>query len=157
MTYRFPAVLCSRVSFRLSVRLVVSRVILRGSTLYCFSHCPIRAYAVYMQFILQVTKGPRENRRVMDIDYDIILEQSRRLYGALPLRDTRTGHLESFQSIRSRMQTTSAIFHPSSHWLTTGWRPETLQKMESILLSIAFYFPDFALRRASALERAACV
>ena len=92
-----------RVSFRLSVRLVVSRVILRGSTLYCFSHCPIRAYAVYMQFILQVTKGPRENRRVMDIDYDIILEQSRRLYGALPLRDTRTGHLESFQSIRSRM------------------------------------------------------
>ena len=75
----------------------------------------------------------------MDIDYDIILEQSHRLYGALPLRDTRTGHLESFQ------------------WLTTGWRPETLQKMESILLSIAFYFPDFALRRASALERAACV
>ena len=46
MTYRFPAVLCSRVSFRLSVRLVVSRVILRGSTLYCFSHCPIRAYIV---------------------------------------------------------------------------------------------------------------
>ena len=46
MTYRFPAVLCSRVSFRLSVRLVVSRVILRGSTLYCFSHCPIRAYVV---------------------------------------------------------------------------------------------------------------
>ena len=40
MTYRFPAVLCSRVSFRLSVRLVVSRVILRGSTSYCFSHCP---------------------------------------------------------------------------------------------------------------------
>lgn len=31
------------------------------------------------------------------------------------------------------------------------------KKMESILLSIAFYFPDFALRRASALERAACV
>ena len=59
--------------------------------------------AVYMQFILQVTKGPRENRRVMDIDYDIILEQSHRLYGVLPLRDTRTGHLESFQSIRSRM------------------------------------------------------
>ena len=28
------------------VRLVVSRVILRGSTLYCFSHCPIRAYVV---------------------------------------------------------------------------------------------------------------
>ena len=59
--------------------------------------------AVYVQFILQVTKDPRENRRVMDIDYDIILEQSHRLYGVLPLRDTRTGHLESFQSIRSRM------------------------------------------------------
>ena len=50
MTYRFPAVLCSRVSFRLSVRLVVSRVILRGSTLYCFSHCPIRAYVVDADF-----------------------------------------------------------------------------------------------------------
>ena len=51
MTYRFPAVLCSRVSFRLSVRLVVSRVILRGSTSYCFSHCPIRAYVVQMVLI----------------------------------------------------------------------------------------------------------
>ena len=51
MTYRFPAVLCSRVSFRLSVRLVVSRVILRGSTSYCFSHCPIRAYIVNVALV----------------------------------------------------------------------------------------------------------
>ena len=51
MTYRFPAVLCSRVSFRLSVRPVVSRVILRGSTFYCFSHCPIRAYTVNVLFV----------------------------------------------------------------------------------------------------------
>ena len=36
-TYRFPAVLCSRVSFRLSVSQVDSRVILRG-------RCPIRAH-----------------------------------------------------------------------------------------------------------------
>lgn len=50
-TYRFPAVLCSRVSFRLSVRLVVSRVILRGSTSYCFSHCPIRAYKMNVEYI----------------------------------------------------------------------------------------------------------
>ena len=32
-------------------RLVVSRVILRGSTSYCFSHCPIRAYVVQMVLI----------------------------------------------------------------------------------------------------------
>ena len=31
-TYRFPAVLCSRVSFRLSVRQATSRVIMRNST-----------------------------------------------------------------------------------------------------------------------------
>lgn len=45
--------------------------------------------------------------------------------------------------------------------LPIGLQPDGVQKphkkMESILLSIAFYFPDFALRRASALERAACV
>ena len=38
-TYRFPAVLCSRVSFRLSVRQAVSRVIMRGSTI--FLHCKV--------------------------------------------------------------------------------------------------------------------
>ena len=50
MTYRFPAVPCSRVSFRLSVRLVVSCVILQGSTLCCSSHCPIRAYVEELIF-----------------------------------------------------------------------------------------------------------
>lgn len=43
-TYCFPAVLCSRASFRLSVRQVVFRVILRSSTLRCFTHCPIWAH-----------------------------------------------------------------------------------------------------------------
>ena len=38
-TYRFPAVLCSRVSFRLSVRQAASRVIMRGSTI--FLHCKV--------------------------------------------------------------------------------------------------------------------
>ena len=33
-TYRVPAVLCSRVSFRLSVRQAASRVIMRGSTIF---------------------------------------------------------------------------------------------------------------------------
>lgn len=44
MTYRFPAVLCSRFSFRLSVRQVVSRVILRGSPLRYTTQCPIWAH-----------------------------------------------------------------------------------------------------------------
>ena len=35
MTYRFPDVLCSRVSFRLSVSQVDSRVILRGRAFLC--------------------------------------------------------------------------------------------------------------------------
>ena len=44
MTYRFPAVLCSRFSFRLSVRQGVSRVILRGSPLRYTTQCPIWAH-----------------------------------------------------------------------------------------------------------------
>jgi len=39
-TYRFPAVLCSRVSFRLSVRQVVSPVIIGGSALFLLSTKP---------------------------------------------------------------------------------------------------------------------
>lgn len=39
MTFRFPDVLCSRVSFRLSVSQVDSRVILRGSTVNNFMRC----------------------------------------------------------------------------------------------------------------------
>ena len=46
MTYCFPAVLCSRFSFRLSVRQVVSRVILRGSALHYFAQRPIWAHGV---------------------------------------------------------------------------------------------------------------
>lgn len=46
MTYCFPAVLCSRFSFRLSVRQVVSRVILRGSALHYFAQRPIWAHCV---------------------------------------------------------------------------------------------------------------
>ena len=38
--------LCSRFSFRLSVRQVVSRVILRGSALHYFAQRPIWAHAV---------------------------------------------------------------------------------------------------------------
>ena len=38
-TYRVPAVLCSRVSFRLSVRQAASRVIMRGSTISL--HCKV--------------------------------------------------------------------------------------------------------------------
>ena len=39
--------LCSRFSFRLSVRQVVSRVILRGSALHYFAQRPIWAHSVY--------------------------------------------------------------------------------------------------------------
>ena len=46
MTYCFPAVLCSRVGFHLSVRQVVSRVILRGSALHYFAQHPIWAHKV---------------------------------------------------------------------------------------------------------------
>ena len=46
MTYCFPAVLCSRVGFHLSVRQVVSRVILRGSALHYFAQRPIWAHKV---------------------------------------------------------------------------------------------------------------
>ena len=46
MTFRFPAVLCSRFSFRLSVRQVVSRVILRGSPLRYTTQCPIWAHLI---------------------------------------------------------------------------------------------------------------
>ena len=44
MTYRFPAVLCSRVSFRLSVRQEDSHVIVWGNALVCFCQRPIRAH-----------------------------------------------------------------------------------------------------------------
>lgn len=47
---------------------------------------------VYMQVTNQITKNPRGNRRIMNIDYDIILKQARRLYGALPIREIKTGH-----------------------------------------------------------------
>lgn len=42
--------LCSRVSFRLSVRQAVSRVILRDSALRYFTQCPIWAHSVYWGF-----------------------------------------------------------------------------------------------------------
>ena len=44
MTYRFPVVLCSHISFRLSVRQVVSSVIVEGSTLFYFLSHPIWAH-----------------------------------------------------------------------------------------------------------------
>ena len=44
-TYRFPAMLCSRVSFHLSVRRVVSTVIIVGSALFYFLLRPIWARA----------------------------------------------------------------------------------------------------------------
>ena len=44
-TYRFPAMLCSRIGFHLSVRRVVSTVIIVGSTLFYFLLRPIWARA----------------------------------------------------------------------------------------------------------------
>ena len=45
MAYRFPAVLCSRIGFRFSVRRVVSTVIIVGSALIYFLLHPIWAHA----------------------------------------------------------------------------------------------------------------
>ena len=46
---------------------------------------------LYIQVTNQITK-PRGYRRIMNIDYDIILKQARRLYGALPIREIKAGH-----------------------------------------------------------------
>lgn len=43
--------LCSRFSFRLSVRQVVSRVILRGSALHYFAQRPIWAHGIYRLYL----------------------------------------------------------------------------------------------------------
>lgn len=49
ITFRFPFVLCSRVSFRLSVRTAVSCAVSQGSSfLFYFSLCPFRAHSVAM-------------------------------------------------------------------------------------------------------------
>ena len=45
-----------------------------------------------MQVINQISKNLKGNRRIMGIDNDIILKQDRRLYGALPIREIKTGH-----------------------------------------------------------------
>ena len=43
-TYRFPAVLCSRVSFRLSVRQAAPALSCRAVPFFCIAKCPIRAH-----------------------------------------------------------------------------------------------------------------
>ena len=73
MTYRFPAVLCSRISFRFSVRQVVSRVILRGSALYYFVQRPIWAHAVdgffaqHVSDLLGVLASPTKEKRTIAV------------------------------------------------------------------------------------------
>ena len=64
-TYRFPAVLCSRVSFRFSVRQATSRIIVRDSTIFLLYKAPYpgaRYYFQYDEFLCEAIQSLEKDR-----------------------------------------------------------------------------------------------